>query len=164
MILQTVSCLLSRLPSSRFSRKHSIDRKIGGSPYSILWRKSASLLSSRVREGTARSATRSYKVLTLCWFTADFFLVSQAWKRGARKFFFWRENEKNLAPQRKKSRACFAEKRFRFFSFSRSWFSPPAPAEQNIFQILLQKQPGCGVAYPCHPAPRLLIRREWNMI
>ena len=102
MILQTVSCLLSRLPSSRFSRKHSIDRKIGGSPYSILWRKSASLLSSRVREGTARSATRSYKVLTLCWFTADFFLVSQAWKRGARKFFFWRENEKNLAPQRKK--------------------------------------------------------------
>ena len=116
MILQTVSCLLSRLPSSRFSRKHSIDRKIGGSPYSILWRKSASLLSSRVREGTARSATRSYKVLTLCWFTADFFLVSQAWKRGARKNFSFgarmkkisRHNEKKVARVLQKSGSAFS--------------------------------------------------------
>ena len=115
MTLQTVSCLLSRLPSSRFSRKHSIDRKIGGSPYSILRRKSASLLSSRVREGTARSAQGLIR-FWLCvdlqpisfWFPKPESVARENFSFGARMKKISRHNEKKVARVLQKSGSAFS--------------------------------------------------------
>lgn len=101
MTLQTVSCLLSRLPSSRFSRKHSIDRKIGGSPYSILWRKSASLLSSRVKR-VQRVRRQGLIRFWLCvdlqpisfWFPKPESVAWENFSFGARMKKISRHNEK----------------------------------------------------------------------